>query len=243
MNKKAIALASVLAFGALVGTNEYFSTQGGGTVSEQLKDSVQSISEFKESVHYKVVDAKSIRETLSKLEIGQNESFEIFSYSCPACMMFEPILDNLSLETGANIHKVQLGFNNFPIAEVDYIIAKSLEGDNLKKARSDLYALMTNSGMNFEKKVEALEVFPASRAITPEETKHLTSGANDYRDLTRKLAVDLDISGTPTLVLFGKYEVLRENLKTSTDLIALYKHLEGLSDSSQVEAESIKSKP
>lgn len=230
MNKKAIALASVLAFGALVGTNEYLSSQAPSVSNGAAPTAdTQTITEFKEGVHYKVVDTSSVTQTLNSLGIQQGESFEIFSYSCPACMMFDPILSKMSLDTGAKIHKLQLGFDNFPIAQVDYYLKKSLEGKSLNEARTALFDLMINSDLNFDKKVEALENFPASRAITGEEIAYLKKGAEEYSQLTRKLAVDMQISGTPTIIFHGKYEVLRQNLNTIKDFEELYKHLDSLS--------------
>lgn len=236
MKVKIIALSAIL-LGGLIAANEYQSTSTkaptatDSAVSEaqDSKDTKQAqATQFEEGKHYSVIDVAKAKPILDELGVKADESFEIFSYSCPHCLMLEPVVMRLELETGAKVKKFQLGFENFPLAETDYYLKNALKGENLELARGELYKMVQTDGMTFEKINEALEVFPIGQAISEEELADMKPRAEEYAKLTRQLAVALDIQGTPTLFMNGKYQVNMQNVGSVDDLIALQMHLSTL---------------
>lgn len=191
---------------------------------------------FEEGIHYKTIDVSdSAKKKLGSLGYNVDSSFEIFSYTCAHCFSFESVAKAYEEATGDEIAKLQLGFESFPIAETHYYLEKSLSGDNLQRAKTELYTVMTNPEIASPRKSEILSTFATGQAISNEEIAHLSTSAKEFAMASRQLAIDLNLSSTPTLYLHGKYQVDMNAVGSIEALVALSNQLsqeKGSSDES-----------
>jgi protein dithiol oxidoreductase (disulfide-forming) len=174
---------------------------------------------------------------------GKVEVLEVFSYGCPACNHFQPSIKKLKAALPPNAQMVYLpaSWNKaeaWPMFQRAYITAMSLGVAD--KAHDAMYDAIWNTG-------ELGVADPTtgrlkSRLPTIEDAAKFyqrTTGvkAGDFVAASKSFGVDLkirqadgqiiamQITGTPTLVVNGKYRVNHENLKPSDDIIDLVKFL------------------
>ncbi len=184
---------------------------------------------FKEGVHYTVVDVpEDSKHQLRQPGYDVEGTFEIFSYTCAHCFAFEDVAKSYENATGDKIAKLQLGFLKFPIAETHYYLEKSLSGKNLERAKTEFYEVMSNPEISSPRKSEFMSNFATGQAISAEEIAHLEESAKKFSQATRALAIDLNLSSTPTLYLLGKYQVNMGQVGSLKNLIALSEHLKEL---------------
>ena len=205
-------------------------TAGAVAVNYQLSYPVAQVSSDKESVSssidvkqyegkaYNVKDMQSSQDILSSLGVGENESFEIFSLSCVHCYNAEPVMKGIEEHSGEKIHRLQLGFDGLPLAEIYYSIEKLLPDDQLDKAKEELYMIMLSENYSSQDKVNMLNEYPSRVGITNEQMNEVWTDAQEYAKNTRALALSLDIRGTPTLYIAGENEINLGAVKNEQEL-------------------------
>ena len=193
---------------------------------KQKNENNTMITEFKEGVHYSTVSIpEEVTSGLKKLGYDVNKTFELFSYSCPHCYTFENFLEKYEESSKETVTQLQLGFDGFPIAETDYMINKSLSGEELKKAKLSLFETMTSSEISWEKKEQFIALFPTSRGLSEDQIISMSLDASNYSKLSRALMLAVDLKSTPALYLHGKYYVNMQNIRSLENLQALSQHL------------------
>jgi len=174
---------------------------------------------------------------------GKVEVMEVFSYACPFCNKFQPVIHRLesSLPSNAQMVFLPASFNSsedWPMFQRAYFAAQSL--GIAKRTHQALYDAVWKTGQL------AIED-PSSHAL-----KHplpsLEDAARCYSQLTgvspqkflavaRSFGVEteireadaqvmaMQIPGTPCIVVDGKYRIVMDSLNSPDDVIGLVKFL------------------
>lgn len=175
---------------------------------------------------------------------GKIEVMEVFSYGCPACNSFVPFMKRLKAALPANAQVVYLpaSWNKaeaWPMFQRAYLTAQSL--GVAEKAHDAMFGAIWGAGGELAV-VDAQTRRLKSRLPTIEDAARFyqrTTGvkAEDFVTASKSFGVDLKmrqadsqilamkITGTPTLVVNGKYRLNNEHQMSSEDIIALVKFL------------------
>jgi thiol:disulfide interchange protein DsbA len=182
--------------------------------------------------HYSIVPTQR-----TQVPAGQVEVMEVFSYGCPACNQFRPVLRQLKAALPKNAQLVYLpaswnAAEAWPMFQRAYITAQSL--GIADKAHDPMYEAIWTTG-------ELGITEPGGRRL---KTKLPTLDdaakfyqrvagvkAQDFINASKSFSVDLkikqaesqikamSITGTPTLVVNGKYRINNEAFRTTEEII------------------------
>ncbi len=174
---------------------------------------------------------------------GKVEVMEVFSYGCPACNTFRPTMKKLQASLPPNAQLVYLpaswnAAEAWPMFQRAYLTAQSL--GVAEKAHDAMFEAIWTTG-------ELGIADPQTRRL---KTKLPTIDdaakfyqrvagvkAADFVNASKSFGVDLkmrqadsqivamQVTGTPTLVVNGKYRVNNEHLKTADEVIELVRFL------------------
>ena len=175
---------------------------------------------------------------------GKIEVMEVFSYGCPACNAFQPVITKLRLSLPPNAQLVYLpaAFNtaeDWPMFQRAFFAAQML--GVAERAHQAMYDAVWGSG-------ELQTIVPGTTQLkrpqpTIEDAARLyqrVTGvkSSDFVAMARSFGVDskmraadaqilaMQVPSTPCLIVNGKYRVNREAVGKSTDqLIELVKFL------------------
>ena len=175
---------------------------------------------------------------------GKVELMEVFSYGCPACDHFQPTMKKIKAALPANVQVVYLpaswnAAENWPTFQRAYLTAKSL--GMADKAHDQMFDAIWNTG-----ELGILDGVttgrPKKNLPTIEDIARFyqrVAGANpaDFVAASKSFSVDLKmrqadaqiiamkVSGTPTLVVNGKYRINNDVMQSADDFIGLVKFL------------------
>jgi protein dithiol oxidoreductase (disulfide-forming) len=175
---------------------------------------------------------------------GKVEVMEVFSYGCPVCNAFQPVMDKLrhSLPPNAQVVLLPASFNNtaedWPMFQRAWFAAQFLGiAERTHQAMFDAvwktgelatsdYA--TNRLKDPQPTLEQAARFYA-RVAGVDPQKFLAM-ANSFGVDSKMRAADaqiiaMHVSGTPTLIVNGKYRVTRDWRPSSDQFIELIKYL------------------
>ena len=199
--------------------------------------SAQSAS-WEAGKHYTVIPTQRTNVPAGKIEV-----LEVFSYGCPACNTFRPTIKKLKAALPPNAQLVYLpaswnAAEAWPMFQRAYITAQTL--GIADKANDAMYDAIWATG-------ELAVADPVTRRL---KTKLPTIDdaarfyqrvagvkAADFVTASKSFGVDLkmrqadgqikamQVGGTPTLVVNGKYRVNNEGVETTEQLIALVNFL------------------
>ncbi|HTU68098.1 MAG TPA: thiol:disulfide interchange protein DsbA/DsbL [Steroidobacteraceae bacterium] len=185
---------------------------------------------------------------------GKVEVMEVFSYGCPACDHFQPIMKRIkaSLPPNAQLVYLPASWNageNWPTFQRAYLTAKSLGVS--EKAHDQMFDAIWNTGelgiLEGTTTGALKKKLPSIEDIARFYQKTTGAKAADFVAASKSFSVDLKmrqadaqiiamkVTGTPTLVVNGKYRLNNNNLTTPDDFIGVVKFL--------VEKESAAAKP
>jgi thiol:disulfide interchange protein DsbA len=195
-------------------------------------------ADWKAGEHYSVVPTQRTNVPAGKVEV-----MEVFSYGCPACNQFRPLIKKLKAELPPNAQLVYLpaSWNTaeaWPLFQRAFLTAQSL--GVAEKAHDAMYDVIWTTG---ELAVTDLRTHQLKGKLpTIDDVARFyqrTTGVKpaDFVSASKSFSVDLKIrqadgqilamqvSGTPTLVINGKYRINNERLKTNQEIIDLVKFL------------------
>ena len=179
----------------------------------------------------------------TQVPAGKVEVLEVFSYDCPACNHFQPTIKKLKATLPASAQLVYLpaswnAAEAWPMFQRAYLTAQSLGVAD--KAHDAMYeAIWTTGELGVtEPGTGRLK----SKLPTIEDTARLyqrVAGikAADFVAASKSFGVDLKarqadsqiiamkVTGTPTLVVAGKYMLDNQNLKGADEIVELVKFL------------------
>lgn len=174
---------------------------------------------------------------------GKVEVMEVFSYGCPACNHFQPALKRLKASLPANAQLVYLpaswnASENWPTFQRAYLTAQQL--GVAEKAHDAMYEAIWSTGelgvvdprtQRIKTKLPSIDdIARFYQRVTGVKAADFVAASKSFGvDLKMRQAdgqiVAMQVSGTPTLVINGKYRVNNENLKTPEEIIELVKFL------------------
>jgi len=174
---------------------------------------------------------------------GKVEVMEVFSYGCPACNGFRPTMKKLKASLPANAQMVYLpaswnAAEAWPMFQRAYLTAQSL--GVAEKAHDAMFEAIWTTGelgisdpQTRRLKTKLPTIDDAARfyqRVTGVKAADFVTASKSFGvDLKMRQAdsqiVAMQVSGTPTLVVNGKYRVNNENLTSADEIIELVKFL------------------
>jgi len=174
---------------------------------------------------------------------GKVEVLEVFSYGCPACNGFQPVMAKLraSLPTNAQLVYLPASFvpaEDWPMFQRAYIAAELLGiAERTHQAMYDAVwktgELATSDYATHQLKSpqpsieQAAALYARVGGVSPQQ---FLAMAKSFGVDSRMRAADAQIlamrvESTPTLIVNGKYRVVRDSVKNNDELIELVKYL------------------
>jgi thiol:disulfide interchange protein DsbA len=205
-----------------------------------LLPAVAGAATFTEGTHY----ARVIPAQQTSVPAGKVEVMEVFSYGCPACNAFQPVLEQLRQHLPPNAQLVLLpaSFNNtsedWPMFQRAYFAAQFLGvADRTHQAMYDAVwktgELATVDSSTHRLKdpqpsIEAAARFYQRVAGIP--AQQFVAMANSFGVDSKMRNADaqilaMHVDSTPTLIVNGKYRVIRDSVPTNQQLIDLVRYL------------------
>lgn len=176
-------------------------------------------SEFKEGVEYSVV-----KETAT----ATPEVTEFFSYVCPHCYSFEPLINGLSERLPeAEINKVPVSFlgrDMGPVLQKAYAAARLLEVEekmtpvifdsihrqkSMPRSMDDVKAMFVANGVEAKTFDGVINSFALNGLVAQYD----------------KTTEAFEVRGTPTIVVNGKYQLNMENIGSEERFYRVVEHL------------------
>jgi len=174
---------------------------------------------------------------------GKVEVLEVFSYGCPACNAFQPAMDKLrhALPANAQLAFLPAAFNpseDWPMFQRAFLAAQALGiADRTHQAMYDAVWKSGELGIivpgtNRLKSplpsiADAASFYARVAGINPQQ---FLAMANSFGIDSKMRAADaqivaMHVDSTPTLIVNGKYRVIRDELKNNDELIELVRYL------------------
>jgi protein dithiol oxidoreductase (disulfide-forming) len=174
---------------------------------------------------------------------GKVEVMEVFSYACPFCNKFQPVIHQLERTLPKNAQMVYLpaSFNpseDWPMFQRAYLTAQALGiADRTHQAMFDAVwktgelAIVDPETNRLKQPLPSIE--DAARTysrLTGVNPQSFLATARSFGIDTKMREADaqimaMQISGTPSIVVNGKYRVVMESLSTNDDVIDLVNYL------------------
>jgi thiol:disulfide interchange protein DsbA len=192
-----------------------------------------------EGTHYVALDPAQP----TSVPAGKIEVLEVFSYACPACNGFQPVIHQLERGLPKNARMVFLPASfipseDWPMFQRAYFAAESLGiAQRTHQAIFDAVwktgELATVEPGTNRLKQPAPSIEDAARCyaqLTGVSPGTFLAAARSFGVETRMHEADdqiraMQVFSTPTIVVDGKYRILMESLKSPADVIGLVKYL------------------
>lgn len=174
---------------------------------------------------------------------GKVEVMEVFSYACPFCNKFQPVVHQLERNLPSNAQMVFLpaAFNSsedWPMFQQAYLTAESL--GIAKRTHQAMYdavwktgqlAIVDQSTNQLKRPLPSIE--DAARCysqLTGVSPQTFLAAARSFGVATKMREADaqimsMEVPGTPCIVVDGKYRINMDSLSSPDDLIPLVKFL------------------
>lgn len=192
-----------------------------------------------EGTHYVVLDQAQP----STAPAGKVEVMEVFSYACPFCYKFQPIIQQLERSLPRNAQMVFLPASfipteDWPMFQQAYFAAQSLGIAN--RTHQAMYEAVWKSGVlatvdptTNEPKHPAPSLEAAAHyysQLTGVDAEKFLTVARSFGVTTEMREADAQITamqvpGTPCIVVDGKYRVQMESLTKPADVISVVRFL------------------
>lgn len=179
---------------------------------------VANAAQFEEGVHYEVVAERGTKKP---------EVTEYFSFFCPACNAFEPLIDQVKpkLNEGVKFKKSHVDFVGSRDPEVQQIMAQSLALAEVLPQKDKLVSAIFTHIHAKRNKINELadmkDIFVAQGVEANKFDKMYNSFA--VRTNTSKMARMQEkwqqkraLTGVPTFIVNGKYKLRLRESKTTT---------------------------
>jgi thiol:disulfide interchange protein DsbA len=174
---------------------------------------------------------------------GKVEVLEVFSYGCPACNQFQPVIEQLKKELPANaqmafLHASFKPEESWPVFQRAYIAAQTL--GVAEKAHQGMYDAIwkigeigiidPNSGGLKRQQPTINDVAKSYERLTGVKRAEFLAAANSSATDTKMRAADAQIEamrvpGTPCIVINGKYRVNLDSVRSVEELVDMVKFL------------------
>jgi thiol:disulfide interchange protein DsbA len=174
---------------------------------------------------------------------GKVEVLEVFSYACPACNAYQPVMEKLrrALPSNAQLAFLPAAFNpseDWPMFQRAYFAAQALGvAERTHQAMFDAVwktgeLAVTTPGTNRLKDplpsiADAARFYARVAGVDPQQ---FLAMAKSFSIDSKIRAADaqilaMHVDSTPTLIVNGKYRVVRDSIPDNDQLIELVKYL------------------
>jgi len=174
---------------------------------------------------------------------GKVEVMEVFSYACPACNAFQPVMEKLrhALPPNAQLTFLPAAFNpaeDWPMFQRAYFAAQALGiAERTHQAMFDAVwktgeLAVVTPGTNRLKDplpsiADAARFYARVAGVNPQQ---FIAMANSFAIDSKIRAADaqvlaMHVDSTPSVIVNGKYRVVRDSLSSNDQLIELVKYL------------------
>ena len=200
---------------------------------------VPAATTWTEGVHYmRITPAQP-----TSVPSGKVEVMEVFSYGCPACNAFQPVMETLRRSLPANAQMVYLpaAFNpseDWPMFQRAFLTAQAL--GIAERTHQAMYDAVWKTGelgivepgtnrlknplptINY-----AARFYARVAGVNPQQ---FLAMANSFGIDSKIRAADaqivaMHVDSTPTLIVNGKYRVIRDSLQTNDQVMELVRYL------------------
>ena len=174
---------------------------------------------------------------------GKAEVMEVFSYGCPACNAFQPVMEKLRRSLPANAQLVYLpaAFNpaeDWPMFQRAFLAAQALGiAERTHQAMFDAVWKTGELGITVPETNRLKQPLPsiadAARfyaRVAGVDPQQFLAMANSFGIDSKMRAADaqilaMHVDSTPSLIVNGKYRVVRDSISGNDQLIELVKYL------------------
>lgn len=174
---------------------------------------------------------------------GKVEVMEVFSYGCPACNQFRPVMKQIAAALPKNAQLVYLpaswnAAENWPMFQRMYLTAQSLGvADKTHEAMYDAIWTTGELGVVDQNTRRLKTKLPSIEDAAKFYQRTAGVKPQDFVNASKSFGVDLkikqaeaqikamQIGSTPTLVVAGKYRINNEAFKTVDEIIELVNFL------------------
>ena len=194
---------------------------------------------FSEGTHY----ARITPAQQTSVPSGKVEVMEVFSYGCPACNAFQPVMELLRRSLPANAQLVYLpaAFNaaeDWPMFQRAFLAAQAL--GIAERSHQPMYDAVWKTGelAIFQPGTNRLRnplpsINDAARfyarvgGVDPQQFLAMANsfGVDSKIRAAEAQILAMHVESTPTLIVNGKYRIIRDSVPTNDELIALVKYL------------------
>jgi thiol:disulfide interchange protein DsbA len=193
---------------------------------------------FQPGKHYTVLKAPQ----RTNVPAGKIEVMEVFSYGCPACDHFQPTIKKLKAALPANAQLVYLPASwnapeNWPLLQRSFITAQSL--GIADKAHEEMFKAVWGTGElavsdlttgRLKNRLPSIdEIARFYQRVAGVKAADFVAASKSFGVEAKMRAADaqifaMQVSGTPTLVVNGKYRINNDGL-TPDEIINCVKFL------------------
>lgn len=201
----------------------------------------QGPTQWTEGTHYFRVDPPQPTSTPGKIEV-----LDVFSYACPACNQYQPILNKLkaALPPSAQIAYLPAAFNtseDWPVFQRGFLAAQALGIS--ERSHDAMYDAVWGKGNLAVIEPTTHRVLPQSKQPTIEDLAKFYAGygvtAAQFLNAANSFGVnsnikrceaqmrDYQVDSTPTLIVNGKYRLTPQSAGGYLQTIDLVLYLVG----------------
>ena len=179
----------------------------------------------------------------TQVPAGKIEVLEVFSYGCPACNQFRPVMKQIAAGLPKNAQLVYLpaswnAAENWPMFQRMYLTAQSLGvADKTHEAMYDAIWTTGELGVVDQNTRRLKTKLPSIEDAAKFYQRTAGVKPQDFVNASKSFGVDLkikqaeaqikamEIGSTPTLVVAGKYRINNEAFKTVDEIIEVVNFL------------------
>tara|TARA_R110001583_G_scaffold51161_2_gene159695 strand:- start:18773 stop:19381 length:609 start_codon:yes stop_codon:yes gene_type:complete len=173
-------------------------------------------ADFKQGTHYEVV---------KQTATSTPEVLEFFSFYCPHCFKFEPLMQQLKANLDEDV-KIKKNHVNFlgqamgPKLTQAYAAAELLEVED--KVSSLIFDQIHTLRKAFTSDEDIVAIFEKAGVSKAEATAALASfSATGIASQMKRNTETFKIRGVPSLIVNGKYQVITSSVKSTDEFIEL----------------------
>jgi len=173
-------------------------------------------ADFKEGTHYDV-----IKQTATE----KPEVLEFFSFYCPHCFKFEPLMKTLQSELPTDV-TIKKNHVNFLGGNMGSEVTKAFAAADLLDVKEEVTSIIFDhihtqrKPINGEKDI--LAIFDKA-GISEEEAKGALASfpVNGLASQMKRNTENFKVRGVPTLIVNGKYKVNTGSVRNTTEFVEL----------------------
>ncbi|PKF60759.1 thiol:disulfide interchange protein [Psychromonas sp. psych-6C06] len=173
-------------------------------------------ADFEEGKHYTVV-----KETAT----AKPEVLEFFSFYCPHCFKFEPLMAQIEAKVGDNV-EVSKNHVNFLGKEMGAQLTTAYAAADLLDVKEKVASLIFDrlhtqkKAINGEKDI--LAIFEKAGISNPEAKGAMASfPAAGIASQMKRNTETFKIRGVPAIIVNGKYQVINNSVKSTDEFVEL----------------------